>query len=138
MGAREMPRFRRVAHVVSGALRAGSTLGRLGGDEFVVIAPGADQGAALGVARRVADPVARAFAEDGFELTLTVGTATCPPGPASVNELLNLADRNPAPGQGHAGGGRRRARRRQALRSGPRGASSRLMAVREAGTRSRI
>src|SRR5207247_1040641 len=68
------------------------TAGRFGGDEFALVLPETGDAAAWHVARRVADRVAR----DGEQppLSVSVGVAVHPRDGATLEALLNAADRS--------------------------------------------
>src|SRR2546426_977874 len=84
--------LRRVAGALAGACRGIDTAARFGGDEFALVLPETGDAAAWHVARRVADRVAR----DGEQppLSVSVGVAVHPRDGATLEGLLNAADRS--------------------------------------------
>src|SRR5438128_3724102 len=84
--------LRRVAEALLGSCRGIDTAARFGGDEFALVLPETGDSAAWHVARRVADRVAR----DGEQppLSVSVGVAVHPRDGATLEALLNAADRS--------------------------------------------
>src|SRR6266704_3097682 len=84
--------LRRVAEALLGSCRGIDTAARFGGDEFALVLPETGDAAAWHVARRVADRVAR----DGEQppLSVSVGVAVHPRDGATLEALLNAADRS--------------------------------------------
>ena len=81
-----------VAERLTAVTRRDELLGRWGGEEFLVVAPGADEEAALALASRCGEAIrGRAFAEVGV-LTVSLGAATLAEG-QGVEGLLRCADR---------------------------------------------
>ncbi len=75
-------------------LRPTDTLARLGGDEFVLLLHPADAGIAERMARRLLETMARPFAIDALNFTVTcsIGIVLCPSDGQSFDELMRRAD----------------------------------------------
>src|SRR5256714_471091 len=84
--------LRRVAEALLGSCRGIDTAARFGGGEFALVLPETGDAAAWHVARRVADRGAR----DGEQpvISVSVGVAVHPRDGASLEGLLNAADRS--------------------------------------------
>jgi diguanylate cyclase (GGDEF)-like protein len=84
--------LRRVAETLLGSCRGIDSAARFGGDEFALVLPETGNAAAWHVARRVADRVAR----DGEQpaISVSVGVAVYPRDGATLETLLNTADRS--------------------------------------------
>lgn len=83
---------------LAATVREGEAVARLGGDEFAVVCEQAPPAAAEVLADRVRDALSGPIPVGGPDtptlmVTGDVGIATCPPGPAEVGALIDLADR---------------------------------------------
>jgi diguanylate cyclase (GGDEF)-like protein len=103
---------RRVAETLLGSCRGIDTAARFGGDEFALVLPETGEAAAWRVAGRVADRVARDGEDPG--ISVSVGVAVHPRDGASLEDLLNAADRSLYESKAHLrrGAPRHPARRR--------------------------
>ena len=84
-----------VAARVRSCLREVDTVARLGGDEFVIVMQPADAAGAESTAQRVAEAMARPFAQAGLSFTVTcsIGIALFPDDGDNVDDLLRHADK---------------------------------------------
>jgi diguanylate cyclase (GGDEF)-like protein len=86
--------LRRVAGLLSGAVRGEDLVARLGGDELAVLLPGADEPRAMALAEQVRTATA-ALRPEGFaagEVSLSVGVAVAAGAEAYPVELQSRAD----------------------------------------------
>jgi diguanylate cyclase (GGDEF)-like protein len=81
-----------VSHMMRVSVRVNDVVARLGGDEFVVLMPGPDRFAAVSVARRMREELARVTTPDGASVHCSIGLATLLQPPRSVDELISAAD----------------------------------------------
>ncbi|MCA1833462.1 MAG: GGDEF domain-containing protein [Actinobacteria bacterium] len=65
---------------------------RYGGEEFTVVLPETDPLGAVIVAEKIRDAVAVSPTEDGIDLTVSVGVASCPDDGVAADSLLAAAD----------------------------------------------
>jgi diguanylate cyclase (GGDEF)-like protein len=79
-----------VAYAMRRSLRSFELVYRLGGDEFLIVLPGADLGAAHGLAERVRDVLAAAR-PGGIAITLSVGVASAR-GAVVFDDLFRAVD----------------------------------------------
>jgi diguanylate cyclase (GGDEF)-like protein len=84
--------LRRVAGVLRDTLRGTDVIARVGGDEFALILPATGAEPAWVVLRKVHNAVRLAMEEGRWPVTASVGALTCEDSPASVEELLRVAD----------------------------------------------
>ena len=90
--------LRRLADLLAQCVRQVDTLARYGGDEFTILLVDTPHETALAVAERIRRTVAEHLfeaggAEGGFQVSISIGVATCPPHGSSGNELLDAADK---------------------------------------------
>ncbi|MDD5435062.1 MAG: GGDEF domain-containing protein, partial [Nitrospira sp.] len=90
--------LRNTAHGIRGCTRVIDIAARYGGEEFAVILPTTDKEGALIIGTRIRDeiynmsfPVQRA--EKPAKLTVSIGIATYPDDAATIEDLINNADR---------------------------------------------
>ncbi len=81
-----------LSHVMRCAVRTNDLVARLGGDEFAVLMPATNRFAALAVARRVRDEVARVTVPGGRVLRCSIGVASYLAPPTSADALIHDAD----------------------------------------------
>lgn len=86
--------LRQVGEKLKSCIRPSDTAARWGGDEFCVLLPGADETAAVVVARRMLNELVTPVQRDGKELSTgaSVGIATCSGGAMTAEELFRNAD----------------------------------------------
>jgi diguanylate cyclase (GGDEF)-like protein len=86
-----------VAAVIRGSARETDVVARFGGDEFALVLPDTGSEGAFAVGERIREKIAanRFLAGDGLDIHLTasVGVATLPDVAASVEELVQAADK---------------------------------------------
>lgn len=90
--------LRRLAELLAQCVRQVDTLARYGGDEFTILLVDTPHETALAVAERIRRTVAEhlfesAGGEGGFQLSISIGVATCPLHGSEGNELLDTADK---------------------------------------------
>ena len=82
-----------VASVARASTRAIDTVARVGGDEFVVLMPETGADTALPLVDRLREAFARAVRVEDQPLTCSIGLASFQRPPASVDEMMEAADR---------------------------------------------
>lgn len=90
--------LRRLAELLAQCVRQVDTLARYGGDEFTILLVDTPHETALAVAERIRRTVAEHLfestrGEGGFQLSISIGVATCPLHGSAGNELLDVADK---------------------------------------------
>lgn len=84
--------LRSVASSIQSTLRATDVLARLGGDEFALLMIDADSRGAQQLVPRLKLALETEMIRAGWQVTFSIGALTCVDIPASVDELLKLAD----------------------------------------------
>jgi diguanylate cyclase (GGDEF)-like protein len=84
--------LRSVAGAIHGQIRRTDVLARLGGDEFVVMFPETDQASAQAVLAKLHATLLAEMNRAGWPVTFSVGVITCTAAPASIDDLVKLAD----------------------------------------------
>ena len=84
--------LRTVAQIIESSIRHVDVAARYGGEEFVVILVDTDADAAVLVAERIRDRVARARVTDAGPLTVSIGLATYPVDSDTPGVLIDQAD----------------------------------------------
>lgn len=84
--------LRIVADVLRETLRKVDHLARLGGDEFAILMVDADEAVARSVLERTRIALRAAMQVKGWPVTFSIGVLVCPKPPASVAEMIRLAD----------------------------------------------
>ena len=82
----------RVAQIVNIAKRRIDTAARIGGEEIAVLAPNTDQHAAYILAERLRREVRDTFANEPFDLTISLGLANFPQHGTGADDLVRAAD----------------------------------------------
>jgi diguanylate cyclase (GGDEF)-like protein len=81
-----------VSHMLRCSVRVNDLVARLGGDEFAVLMPETSRFAAVAVARRARDELARVTTPDGETVRFSVGVVSYIRPPASVDAMIHGAD----------------------------------------------
>jgi len=85
------------SRIIKGCVRDDDVVCRYGGDEYVILLRSTDAGGALKVAERIRRTVEQHhfLAREGFSLTITtcIGVASFPEHAATMQDLLDMADR---------------------------------------------
>lgn len=84
--------LRRVSALLEEAKRTSDTIARIGGEEFALILPYTDRPGAVVMAERIRRDVQAAFADDGLELTISLGLATFREDADTQDLLMRAAD----------------------------------------------
>jgi len=83
----------RVGALVRGTKRRIDTASRFGGEEFALLLPYNDTHGSFVVSERIREQVKEAFAEDVYNLTVSLGIASFPTDGNTCEDLLRAADR---------------------------------------------
>ncbi|HTX91362.1 MAG TPA: diguanylate cyclase [Anaerolineales bacterium] len=84
--------LRAVTESIQSQIRPTDSLGRLGGDEFALLLPETDEAHAKNVIQRIHSSLVNEMLKNSWMVTFSVGVVTfCEP-PASVDEMVKLAD----------------------------------------------
>jgi diguanylate cyclase (GGDEF)-like protein len=81
-----------LASVARATVRSIDTVVRVGGDEFVILMPETGDETALPLADRLCETFSRAVQVEGVPVTCSIGLASFRRPPASVDEMLAVAD----------------------------------------------
>jgi len=81
-----------VATSAKGNLRKTDVVARLGGDEFVLLLPETDQESARVVLAKIQACLAKEMRQHDWPITFSIGALTCNAAPASIDELVRMAD----------------------------------------------
>jgi diguanylate cyclase (GGDEF)-like protein len=81
-----------VSHMLRCSVRGNDLVARLGGDEFAVLMPETGRFAAVAVARRAREELARLTLPDGETVRSSVGVVSYARPPASVDAMIHDAD----------------------------------------------
>ena len=81
-----------IASTIRDNIRSMDSVARLGGDEFGLLFPETGRGAADVALRKIQLRLGEALAEEGLDLTFSIGGVICVGPPASVDRLLQRAD----------------------------------------------
>jgi diguanylate cyclase (GGDEF)-like protein len=85
--------LKRLAGVLTAAIRATDYAGRFGGEEFTVLLPETSLDAAVEVAERIRTRMAeQEFGPERPNVTLSIGLSECPTDGASVDTIIECAD----------------------------------------------
>ena len=84
--------LRKVAHSFQATIRKTDTVARLGGDEFVVLLPITSQAGAQCIMKRLHEHFLKCLEGLEMNVTLSAGVITFTSPPASVDDMIHLAD----------------------------------------------
>jgi diguanylate cyclase (GGDEF)-like protein len=84
--------LRAVGATITSCLRRTDVVARLGGDEFAVLMPEANADAAHVIVQRIGTSLTTVMTTSRWPATFSVGLVTCLAMPATVDELIGLAD----------------------------------------------
>jgi diguanylate cyclase (GGDEF)-like protein len=80
------------AYLIKKSIREVDTVARIGGDEFILLLPNTGYDQAQTVISRIHRAVSEAMTENGWNVTVSIGAATYPTPPESVDELIRTVD----------------------------------------------
>lgn len=81
-----------IASLIQSSVRKNDTVARIGGDEFIILAPETGCEQASEVFRRVQNNLIKSMKNQGYYVTISTGVVTYLTPPASVDEMIRLAD----------------------------------------------
>jgi len=84
--------LREITQAIRTHVRATDVVARLGGDEFVVLLPETGHEDAETAVKKLHPRLVEAAGARGWPVTVSIGVATCPVPPDTVDELIRLAD----------------------------------------------
>lgn len=82
----------RVVKAMKRTLRSTDVVGRLGGDEFAVLLPETDKAQAQTVVGKLRCSLLSEMQSEGWQVTFSIGVLICVEPPATVDEVIKLAD----------------------------------------------
>jgi len=84
--------LRHVVDTLKRTVRATDLIARLGGDEFVILLPETDGESAKVLVSKLREHLLDAMQNQGWPVTFSVGVLTCVSPPATVDEMIHVAD----------------------------------------------
>lgn len=82
-----------IAQTAAKHLRETDTFARVGGDEFTILLPETGSGGARIVLEKLQGELSEQLAQNGYLITFSLGVLSCTVAPASVSDLIQMADR---------------------------------------------
>ena len=84
--------LRLVGNTLQNATRKSDSVARIGGDEFTILLSGAGQQSAATVMTKIEESLRSALAREKWTVTFTIGLATFPEPPQTVEAAIEQAD----------------------------------------------